>query len=32
MYKGYKVTQRLQRYMGYIKNRYEKLSNEQEVD
>lgn len=32
MYKGYKVTKRLQRYMEYIKNRYEKLSSEQEVE
>ena len=32
MYKGYKVTKRLQRYMGYIKNKYEKLRSEQEVD
>lgn len=32
MYKGYKVTKHLQRYMGYVKNKYERLSLQGEVD
>lgn len=32
MYKGYKVTKHLQRYMGYAKKKYDKLRYKQEVD
>lgn len=32
MYKGYKVTKHLQRYMGYAKVKYEKASIDKEVD
>ena len=32
MYKGYKVTKRLLRYMEYAKNKYEKLDGDIEVD
>ena len=32
MFKGYKLTKRLQRYMQYAKNKYIKLSKEGEVD
>ncbi len=32
MYKGYKITKRLQRYMEYISLKYERLSLEGEVN
>ena len=32
MYKGYKVTKHLKRYMGYVKNKYEKCSLKGKVD
>lgn len=32
MYKGYKITKRVLRYMEYAKNRYEKLSQDREVE
>lgn len=32
MFKGYKVTKRLLRYMEYAKNRYEKLRDDKEVE
>lgn len=32
MYKGYKVTKRLMRYMEYAKNRYDRLKEEQDVE
>lgn len=32
MYKGYKVTKHLQRYMGYAKDKYEKLTAQGEAD
>ena len=32
MFKGYKVTKHLQRYMRYAKVKYEKMSLEENVD
>ena len=32
MYKGYKVTKRLLRYMEYAKSRYEKIREDREVE
>ena len=32
MYKGYKVTKRLQDYIGFAKNKFEKLNEEGKVD
>lgn len=32
MYKGYKVTKHLQRYMRYAKDKYEKMSLQDEID
>lgn len=32
MFKGYKLTKRLQRYIGYAKNKYIKLSKKGKVD
>ena len=32
MFKGYKVTKHLQRYMGYAQKKYDKLRYKEEVD
>lgn len=32
MFKGYKITKRLQRYAEYAKNKYKKLSENGEID
>lgn len=32
MYKGYKVTKRLQRYIEYVENKYQKMNVQYDVD